>query len=284
MEKCMLNYVLNAKSNQFYYEGKGQLSIKTFRNGRAHYKTNSGFFAVEEDSYLLLNAGDYAISIEEETEVESFCLFFTDELAGEVMSTLSEAEHSLLDDPFKTKSSAGFFEKTYPISADLSQQIDYFRGNMSFQSATWQEEQFHTIMEHIITEQCHLQNEIIALPALKRSTREEVYRRVSVAHEYIRAFFHLPLTLKEISHIACLSPNHLIKNYTAVYGCTPHQHITAYRVQKAIQLLKQPEISMTRIAFELGFETPASFSKMFKQQTGCSPLSYRKKVILDKKD
>jgi AraC-like DNA-binding protein len=278
----MPNYALNAKSNQFYYEGKGQLSIKTFRNGRAHYKTNSGFFAVEEDRYLLLNAGDYAISIEEETEVESFCLFFTDELAGEVMRNLSESENNLLDDPFKMTGSAGFFEKTYRISPNLSQQIDYFRGNMSSQNATWQEEQFHSIMEHIISEQCHIKKEIAALPALKQSTREEIYQRISVAHEYIRAFFHRPLTLKEISNISCLSPNHLIKNYTAVYGCTPHQHITTYRLQKAIQLLKQPETSMTQIAYDLGFETPSSFSRMFKQRIGYSPLSYRKKVILDK--
>lgn len=53
------NFVLHAKSDNFYWEGIGQLSIKTFFNGKAHYKTNKGFFAVEESRYLLLNEGAY---------------------------------------------------------------------------------------------------------------------------------------------------------------------------------------------------------------------------------
>lgn len=48
------NFVLHAKSDQFYWEGIGQLSIKTFSNGKAHYKTNKGMFAVEESRYLPL--------------------------------------------------------------------------------------------------------------------------------------------------------------------------------------------------------------------------------------
>lgn len=41
---------------------------------------------------------------------------------------------------------------------------------------------------------------------------------------------------------------------------------------------------MTNITFQLGFQNPVSFSKMFKQYVGISPTEYRKKVILDKKD
>ena len=84
------NFVLNAKSKQFYWEGNGQLSIKTFFNGKAHYKTNKGFFAVEESRYLLLNEGAYTISIEEPKVVESFCLFFKDGFAEEVLHSLKE--------------------------------------------------------------------------------------------------------------------------------------------------------------------------------------------------
>jgi AraC family transcriptional regulator len=51
------NFVLQAKSNEFCWNGIGQLSIKTFANGNAQYKTDKGFFAVEEDRYLLLNEG-----------------------------------------------------------------------------------------------------------------------------------------------------------------------------------------------------------------------------------
>ncbi|MFV0915362.1 hypothetical protein ACK8HD_15025, partial [Enterococcus faecium] len=106
---CMdsTNFVLHAKSNQFYWEGNGQLSIKTFSNGKAHYKTSKGFFAVEESRYLLLNEGSYTISIDENKEVESFCIFFKDGFAEEILSSLRETNNRLLSDPFKDKSYIG---------------------------------------------------------------------------------------------------------------------------------------------------------------------------------
>lgn len=105
------NFVLHAKSEQFYWEGNGQLSIKTFFNGKAHYKTNKGFFAVEESRYLLLNKGAYTISIDEPKVVESFCLFFKDGFAEEVLHSLKETNDRFLSDSFKDTSSIGFFEK-----------------------------------------------------------------------------------------------------------------------------------------------------------------------------
>ncbi|MDR7074023.1 hypothetical protein J2X07_003013 [Fictibacillus barbaricus] len=45
MDNHLPNHVLHAKSKQFYWHGDGQLSIKTFSNGKAHYKTNKGFYA-----------------------------------------------------------------------------------------------------------------------------------------------------------------------------------------------------------------------------------------------
>ncbi|MFS0556323.1 helix-turn-helix transcriptional regulator [Brevibacillus sp. 179-C9.3 HS] len=279
------NYVLHAKSKQFYWEGDGQLSIKTFSNGRAHYKTNKGFFAVEESRYLLLNEGEYTISIDESEEVESFCLFFKHGFAEEIVSTLVESMDRLLSDPFKEAASVGFFEKTYHTSNTLASQITTLKESFTIleQGSLGYEEQFHKIMQTILLGHLDIRKEIDSLHALRQSTREELYRRVSIAHDYIRAFYDQPIKLDKIAQIACLSPNHLLRAYAQVYGKTPHQHISEYRIQKAKQLLTKPDFSMTDITFELGFHNPVSFSKMFKQHVGISPLQYRKKVILDKK-
>lgn len=277
------NYCLHAKSSEFYWEGTGQLSIKTFHNGRAFYRTNRGFFGVEKGRYLLLNEGDYTIAIEEEKEVESFCLFFKKGLAEEVLRTMQLRTTDLMNDPFKPLQSVGFFEETYSISPSLSAQLDYFRGNVTGKSnPLWQEEMFQTFMEMIVKDQLHSFKKKETLPALKRGTRDELYRRISIAHEYIRAYYLRTITLNELSQVSCLSPNHLLKSYSAVYGCTPHQSVTALRMEKAKQRLKHDDTSITDIALEVGFESSSSFSKAFKQYAGNSPLQFRKKVILDK--
>ncbi|MGF7015690.1 AraC-like DNA-binding protein [Ornithinibacillus bavariensis] len=279
------NFVLHAKSDQFYWEGTGQMSIKTFLNGKAHYKTNKGFFAVEESRYLLLNEGPYTIAIDESQVVESFCVFFRHGFAEEVFHSINETNDSLLSDPFKATSSIGFFEKTYRKNNALSSQLDAFKqiSPCLDEESVGYEEQFYRIMISILNEHINSYKEIESLKAIRRSTREELYRRVSIAHDYIRSFYHQPIKLEEIAKVACLSPNHLLRTYAQIYGRTPHQHVSVLRIEKAKQLLEKFDYTMTEITFELGYENPVSFSKMFKQHVGIAPKEYRKKVILDKK-
>ncbi|MFC5601763.1 helix-turn-helix domain-containing protein [Sporosarcina koreensis] len=282
-DKESSNFLLHAKSNEFYWEGNGQLSLKTFSNGRALYKTDRGFFAVEENRYLLLNEGPYTIGIEEEQDVESFCMFFSDGFAEEIYRTMDASTNELLTDPYKKDDPIHFFERTYATSPSLAGQINTLKRHHKQLDACWHEEQFHHIMQTLIVEQLTSIREIESIKALRKSTREELFQRVTTAHEYIRAFFAQPLQLADIAKAACLSPNHLLRSYAQVYGRTPHQHISELRIQKAKMLLANIELNMTDITFEIGFSNPVSFSKMFKQHIGMSPLQYRKKVILDKK-
>lgn len=273
------NFVLNAKSKQFYWEGNGQLSIKTFTNGNAYYKTNKGFFAVEENRYLLLNEGPYTISIDEDNVIESFCIFFKGGLAEEVFRNINESTMVLLSDPFKEIDPIGFFEKTYSTDLILSSQIKTIKDNITFfeNDPLWLDEQFFKLMQTMLFEHINVLKEAESILAIKSSTREELYRRISIAHDYIRAFYNQPIKLQDIAQVACLSPNHLLRNYSRIYGKTPHQHISEFRILKSKQLLSKIEFNITDITYELGFSNPASFSKMFKQHVGISPLQFRKK-------
>jgi AraC-like DNA-binding protein len=281
------NFVLHAKSDQFYWEGIGQLSIKTFSNGKAHYKTNKGMFAVEESRYLLLNKGSYTISIDETKDVESFCIFFKDGFEAEVFNSLKETNDNLLNDPFMdTSSIVFFFDKTYHKNNTLSFQLETFKHilpSLEINSVGY-EEQFHKLMQYILNEHFNTYKEVESLSAIRTSTREELYRRICIAHDYIRAYYDKTIKLNDIARISCLSPNHLLRTYTQIYGKTPHQHISEFRVKKAKQLLSELSNNMTDITFKLGFQNPVSFSKMFKQHVGISPKEYQKKVILDKKN
>ncbi|MDM5314529.1 AraC family transcriptional regulator [Fictibacillus sp. b24] len=284
-EKIASNYILHAQSDQFDWHGNGLLSIKTFTNGKAHYKTNKGYFAVEDDFYLLLNAGPYAITIDEQTEVESFCVFFQDKFADDIFRNMSDSSIKLLDEPFHNKTPDSFFEKTYQKSSVLNDQLNQLKKSTYLykDDSLLLDEQFHFIMQSIVFEQMNTWEKVNKLDAAKPSTREEIYKRISIAHEYIRAFFDKKdISLDEIAAVSCLSPNHLLRNYFTIYKRTPFQHIADLRIKKSISLLQNLDYSMTDITFEIGLNNPVSFSKLFKQHVGLSPLQYRKKVILDK--
>jgi AraC family transcriptional activator of pobA len=65
----------------------------------------------------------------------------------------------------------------------------------------------------------------------------------------------------------------LLKNLT---GQTTQQHIHEKVIEIAKEKLSTTELSISEIAYELGFEHSQSFSKLFKAKTDISPLEFRK--------
>ena len=73
-----------------------------------------------------------------------------------------------------------------------------------------------------------------------------------------------------------VSPNYLndmLKNLT---GQTTQQHIHNTVIEKAKELLSTTNLSVSEIAYQLGFEYPQSFNKLFKNKTNVTPLEFRK--------
>lgn len=198
------NFILHAKSDEFYWEGDGQLSIKTFSGGRALYKTDKGFFAVEENRYLLLNEGDYTIAIDEVQEVESFCLFFGRGFAEEVCRTLTDTPDQLLSDPFRDKETVGFFEKTYEMNTRLFHQLQVMKQHYPDYKLEplWLEEQFHQTMLHLVSAHQLAGKEMESIPMQRTSTKEELYRRIAIADDFIRAFYKEAIQLQDVAQVA----------------------------------------------------------------------------------
>lgn len=78
----------------------------------------------------------------------------------------------------------------------------------------------------------------------------------------------------------------LFNKIKAITGLTCNDFIINIKLKKAAALLaEQQELTISEIAYQLGFSTPSYFSKCFKNQYDITPLQYRKKVnIADKSD
>ena len=82
-------------------------------------------------------------------------------------------------------------------------------------------------------------------------------------------------TVQYISDQLNLSPiclSDLLKNLT---GLTAQQHIHEKLIEKAKELLSTSNLSVSEIAYQLGFEFPQSFNKLFKKKTNLTPLEYK---------
>ena len=83
-------------------------------------------------------------------------------------------------------------------------------------------------------------------------------------------------TVKDISGQLNISPNYLSGLLKTLTGNSTQQHIQEKIIEKAKEKLIRTDLSVNEIAFELGFEYPQSFSKLFKTKTNISPLEFRK--------
>jgi AraC family transcriptional regulator, transcriptional activator of pobA len=72
-----------------------------------------------------------------------------------------------------------------------------------------------------------------------------------------------------------ISPNYLSDMLRTLTGQSTQQHIHNKLIEKAKEALSTTNLSVTQIAYQLGFEHPQSFSKLFKSKTNLTPVEFR---------
>ncbi len=106
-------------------------------------------------------------------------------------------------------------------------------------------------------------------PSLNKS------KEVRHARRLLNESYDTPISIKELSREVALSPFHLIRSFRRAYKQTPHQYVVDQRINKAKELLRNSNLSVTDICFEVGYESLGSFSTLFRKLTGLSPQAYR---------
>ena len=85
-----------------------------------------------------------------------------------------------------------------------------------------------------------------------------------------------PVDLDAISAQAGLSPFHFLRLFARVLGVTPHQYLVRCRLRAAARLLADPRISVTAIAYDVGFADLSNFVRTFRRAAGVSPREFRR--------
>ncbi|MGP3952053.1 helix-turn-helix transcriptional regulator [Streptomyces sp. 7N604] len=88
-----------------------------------------------------------------------------------------------------------------------------------------------------------------------------------------------PLDLDAVAAHAGYSRYHFVRAFKAVYGQTPGQYLSRRRTERAEELLRTADLSVTEICTLVGFTSLGTFSASFKKQTGLTPSEYRAKHV-----
>lgn len=224
------------------------LSIKTVVRGEAWYETPQGRYRVTPETFLVLNEGQqYSMEVDGQSNTETFCPFFQPGFvqAGE------------------------FCERLYPMRSRVGTVI---RSMLTVPL----EDAFYDLADALIALRGEARSETESFPGLRASTREEMYRRLYRARDFLYSCYAEPLSVADAAGVAALSPFHFQRMFKSAFGISPMQFLQRRRLDVASQLLAGTEEDVTAICASVGFESLGSFSSLFKRRFGVSPSKIRR--------
>jgi len=107
--------------------------------------------------------------------------------------------------------------------------------------------------------------------------RPERRRNHLVSHiqQVIARRYRENLTVAELAKEVYLTPTYLCQLFKQETDVTVNEYMTALRLEKAKELLRDPSIKLYDVCAMIGYASPAYFTKLFKRHTGLTPSEYR---------
>lgn len=112
-------------------------------------------------------------------------------------------------------------------------------------------------------------------------SNERQLEAVIKTRNYINNNLDKEINLILLSNIGFASKFHLLRLFKKYYGQTPKQYLTDKRIEKSKQNLRSG-LTVADTCFSVGFECPSSFSTLFKNKVGLTPLEFQKRATFTK--
>ncbi|MFD0710427.1 response regulator [Paenibacillus sp. GCM10027626] len=112
----------------------------------------------------------------------------------------------------------------------------------------------------------------------RAASPEEESDLYQTMRQYVQHNAHKTVSLEAIAEHVQRSPYYVSKLFKERFGVNYIEFLTECRMNKAKQLIQDPDKSLKQIAIEVGYHDPNYFSRAFKRHCGISPTEYRNKV------
>jgi AraC-like DNA-binding protein len=122
----------------------------------------------------------------------------------------------------------------------------------------------------------HQKNTNRPSPQQTHNKRQEYIARLNAVFEYIDKHISEHFTLEAVARIANFSKFHFERIFKEYTNVSFYQYLKYIRIKKAETLLLNPELAITDVASEAGFESIATFNRTFKEIKNYTPSEYKK--------
>jgi AraC-like DNA-binding protein len=102
-------------------------------------------------------------------------------------------------------------------------------------------------------------------------------RRIKEVQAFLADNLDRDVDLRTIAGEASLSPYYFTRQFTAYVGVPPYRYLIRLRIDRAMELLRDTELTVTQICHRVGFNSLSHFTTTFHQHTGVSPSAFRRR-------
>ncbi len=106
----------------------------------------------------------------------------------------------------------------------------------------------------------------------------DYYPRLNRLREYVKQSYSEPISLKRAASVAALESSYFSTYFRANVGITFTDWLRQVRIEKAMELMKAKDFSISEVAEEVGFADLRTFERAFKQYTLMTPMKFKKSV------
>jgi transcriptional regulator GlxA family with amidase domain len=93
-------------------------------------------------------------------------------------------------------------------------------------------------------------------------------RRLLRAKDRIDAASHEAWPVRRLARVSGVAEAHFARSFKEAFGVPPHRYLLTRRIERAMALLRDTDLSVTRIAFDTGWESLGTFGRTFRDVTG----------------
>ena len=169
------------------------------------------------------------------------------------------------------KSFRDFLEKVKPLNLDEDKLREYY-----YNTIVMDEQQIEALVDLISLIGNYIlesENKLFFLESVNEK------KTTLAARQYIEQNYKKKLTVSDIADSVFLSESRLSHMFKKEVGISPINYLNRFRVDKAKELLKNSTLSVTDIAYNVGFQSLPHFNRIFKDIAKISPGLYRKSRI-----
>ena len=106
---------------------------------------------------------------------------------------------------------------------------------------------------------------------------DDVVVHLRRARDHADAHYAEDLDLGQLAAVAGLSKYHFHRLFAVTYGCTPAAYVSERRIERAQDLLRATNLTVTEVCHAVGFSSLGSFSTRFRELVGETPSEFQRR-------